>query len=273
MSETKKNENNWPKLKQGLPKQGPKSPDNVKSTSSTFGNLQPPKLKNNVSNNKLSEKLDKLIANSPTESTLSQLSTKKDLENVQNNVSVQNSKMQMLNNMLFSVASTNELLLIFVLAPKVNGKIKKPFYFSMVLSYLIAMLMVVLVIGVLGDTASLASYPVFEASELAKLGTNERLESIFIALWIFAIFLKTTLYLYCASQCFKGKKAGTKCVACGCVMLLAAWLILSGNAYDRLENIFVIIPYFVFAAVIPCGYLIFGKRKSGDDLIEAFKNN
>ena len=186
---------------------------------------------------------------------------------------VQNSKMQMLNNMLFSVASTNELLLIFVLAPKVNGKIKKPFYFSMVLSYLIAMLMVVLVIGVLGDTASLVSYPVFEASELAKLGTNERLESIFIALWIFAIFLKTTLYLYCASQCFKGKKAGTKCVACGCVMLLAAWLILSGNAYDRLENIFVIIPYFVFAAVIPCGYLIFGKRKSGDDLIEAFKNN
>ena len=55
-------------------------------------------------------------------------------------------------------------------------------------------------------------------------------------------------------------------------MLLASWLILSGSAYDRLENIFIIIPYFVFAVVIPCSYLIFGKRKRGDDLIEAFKN-
>lgn len=186
---------------------------------------------------------------------------------------VRNNSMEIFKNTLFSVASTNELLLIFVLAPKVNGKIKKPFYFSMVLSYLISMLMVVLVIGVLGDTASLSSYPVFEVSELAKLGTNERLEVVFIALWIFAIFLKTTLYLYCASQCFKGGKTGTKCIACGGVMLLASWLILSGSAYDRLENIFVIIPYFVFAVVIPCSYLIFGKRKSGDDLIEAFKNN
>ena len=44
------------------------------------------------------------------------------------------------------------------------------------------------------------------------------------------------------------------------------------SKFIKREFIKYIIPYFVFAAVIPCGYLIFGKRKSGDDLIEAFKN-
>ena len=89
-----KNENSWPKLKPEQPKQELKSDTNESSTDSTFGNLKPPKLKNNVSNANLSEKLDKLIANSPTENTLNQLPSKSDLENVKNSVSAQSSKMQ-----------------------------------------------------------------------------------------------------------------------------------------------------------------------------------
>lgn len=188
---------------------------------------------------------------------------------------VQNGKKEIFMNTLLSAASTNELLLVFVLAPKINGKIKKPFCFSMLISFLLSMLMILLVIGALGDTASFYSYPVFELSQIAKLGTNERLEAIFIALWIFAIFLKITIYLYCGASCFKIKKKNKgklKCLVCGAVMFLASWLIISGSAYERMANYSVIIPFFVFAVVIPVLYLIFGKRKRSSESIEAFEN-
>lgn len=188
---------------------------------------------------------------------------------------VQNGGKEIFMNALLSAASTNELLLVFVLAPKINGKIKKPFYFSILLSFLLSMLMILLVIGVLGDTASFYSYPVFELSQTAKLGTNGRLETIFIALWIFAVFLKITLYLYCAASCFKmkkGNKGRLKCLICGAAMFLASWLIISTGAYERAGNYSDIILFFVFAVAIPVLYLIFGKRKRSSDSLEAFEN-
>lgn len=186
---------------------------------------------------------------------------------------VQNGRKEIFMNTLLSVASTNEMLLLFVLAPKINGKIKKPFYFSMLLAFILSMVMVLIIVSVLGDTASYYSYPAFEVSQLAKLGTNERLEAVFIAVWIFAIFLKTTLYLYCSTVCFKikkGNKSSLKNIVCGIVMFLASWPIISGNAYEGTGNKLIIIPFLVFAVVIPLLYLIFGKRRSKG--IEAYED-
>lgn len=45
-------------------------------------------------------------------------------------------------NILFSVCSTNELVLFIALAPKVNGKVVKPYYSSLAASYLTIMLLI-----------------------------------------------------------------------------------------------------------------------------------
>ncbi|MCC8016269.1 MAG: GerAB/ArcD/ProY family transporter [Clostridiales bacterium] len=118
---------------------------------------------------------------------------------------IQNTAGSFAKNSAFSLVSSNELVLLLALAPKINGKAIKPFCFSMLFSYLVTIALIIFTIGVLGDTATLSAYPVFEVSQIAKYGEGERLDAVFTAVWIFAIFIKTTLYLYAAVYCLSGK--------------------------------------------------------------------
>ena len=71
-------------------------------------------------------------------------------------------------NSLSFACETSEILLLLVLAPKVNGKVEKPFYLSLVLSFIVCGLLFFFSIGVLGNTASLSSFPFYELSQISK---------------------------------------------------------------------------------------------------------
>lgn len=194
----------------------------------------------------------------------------------------QNDKNAFIKNILFSLTSTNEIVLLLALSPRVNGKVVKPFYSALVLSYVAGIALIAFAIGVLGDTASLSAYPLFEVSQISKLNTGERLEAVFTAFWIFAVFLKISLFLYCALLSFekteilnikklralgKNYKQNTAyCVACGVIMFLVSWGILYGTAFEKAESMLVYIPFVIFAFIIPLGGLLFGRRKK-------FENN
>ncbi len=174
----------------------------------------------------------------------------------------QNPGESVLGNILFSVCSTNELVLFIALAPKVNGKTAKPFYFSLSAAYLVMMVLIAFTIGVLGDTASLSAYPLFEVSQLSKLGSGERLEAIFTALWIFAVFLKITLFLYCAGESFSFKKKWVKFSFCGAAMFALSAFFLYGSVFDSNQEKILYPAFAVFAFVLPLLYLIFGRKRN-----------
>lgn len=174
----------------------------------------------------------------------------------------QNPNENIVRNILFSVCSTNEIVLYIALAPKINGKTAKPFYFSLGASYLAAMVLIAFAIGVLGDTASLTAYPLFEVSQLSKLGSGERLEAVFTALWIFTAFLKVTLFLYCAGISFSGRRKWIKFTACGAAMFAVSAVFLYGSVLDSNQEIILYPAFAVFAFVLPLLYLIFGRKRN-----------
>lgn len=194
---------------------------------------------------------------------------------------IQNDKNAFVRNVLFSVTSTNEIVLLLALAPKINGKKIKPFYSALALSYVAGIALIIFAIGVLGDTASLSAYPLFEVSQISKLNTGERLEAVFTAFWIFAVFLKISLFLSCASSCVEksgimnlnlvrkfsknAKRHSVSSALSGIVMFLISWGVLYGTAFEKAENMLVYIPFVVFAFIIPLGYLLFGGKKKNEN--------
>ncbi len=182
----------------------------------------------------------------------------------------QNSGENIIMNILFSVCSTNELVLFIALAPKVNGKAVKPYYFSMTAAYFAMMLLIGFTVGVLGDTASLSAYPLFQVSQLSKLGTGERLEVIFTALWIFAAFLKVTLFIYCAGESFPIRRKNVRYIACAAAMFGISIFMLYGTSFEKRQELVLYPAFAVFAFVLPLLYLIFSRKKNG---IEDKRNN
>lgn len=174
----------------------------------------------------------------------------------------QNSGRSILMNILFSVCSTNELVLFIALAPKVNGKTAKPYYFSLTVSYLALMLLIGFTVGVLGDTASLSAYPLFQVSQLSKLGTGERLEVIFTAMWIFAAFLKVTLFLYCSGDAFSFRKKTVRYVFCAALMFGISAYLIYGNSFENRQEHILYSAFAVFAFILPLLYLIFSGKKN-----------
>ena len=182
----------------------------------------------------------------------------------------QNSTQDILINSLSFACETSEILLLFVLAPDVNGRIEKPFYWSMVLSFVVCALLFFFSLGVLGNTASLSSFPFYELSQISKFDESERLDSVYTAFWIFAVFLKGTLFVYSAAKCFKIKGRSKGCVASGIGTLLFIWIIAEFRFFLRVQNWFIIIPFLAFAVVIPVLFLVFRKKSKGEILLENF---
>ena len=171
-------------------------------------------------------------------------------------------------NMLFSVCSTNEIVLYIALAPKINGKTVKPFYLSQIAAYFTAALLIAFTVGVLGDTASLSAYPLFEvAQHQRRLGSGERLEVIYTSLWIFAAFLKVTLFIYCAGLSFTCKRPVVKISACAAGVLILSLIFLYTSAFDKNQQLVLYPAFAVFAFILPLFYLIFGKRVKNSENI------
>lgn len=181
-----------------------------------------------------------------------------------------NSTTNILINALSFACETSEIILLAVIAPKVNGKTEKPFYWSIIFSFLACGLLFFFSIGVLGDTASLASFPFYELSQISKFDESERLDSVYTAFWIFAVFLKSSLFLYCAADCFKFKSKGKGVILSGLGIFAVVWAIAQFGFFLRIQNWYIIVPFLIFGIAVPILRLIFRKKSKGEILLERF---
>lgn len=177
-------------------------------------------------------------------------------------------------NAMCFAGDASELILFLAVSPKVNGGRIKPLWWAMGISYVICIGIMAVVIGILGDTAMMSAFPMFEVSQVSKFSDNERLDSVYTAFWIFAVFLKCTSFLYSATVVFN--KAFQKlthkqiCVICGVIMMAFCVLFTLTNVFVRIHLSLIIVPYIIFGFVIPIACLIFQKKDKGEILIEKF---
>ncbi|MCH5316865.1 MAG: GerAB/ArcD/ProY family transporter [Eubacterium sp.] len=178
-----------------------------------------------------------------------------------------NNTVEIMENALDFAGETGEIILLAVLAPKVNGKINKAFFSAIILSFAVCGILFIYSSGVLGDVADIAAFPFYDLSQLSRLG-NARLDSVYTAFWIFAVFLKCALFLYCASECFGFKKKGTSCAVSAIGLFTIVFVLSKLEFYLHSQILAIVIPFIVFGFIIPSISLLFTKKSKGEILIE-----
>lgn len=175
---------------------------------------------------------------------------------------VQNGAEQIIGTAIFAITSTSEVMLLPVLAPKINGKIILPYCLCAAASLLSIVVTVLTVIGVLGSVATVAAHPLGMLYQIMKFASTERLDSLFTAYWIFAIFFKTALYLYASAQCIKTGSTQRDCIIGALGIFAATAIILKAGIITRGRTLASIIIFLLFSVALPLLYTAFSKRKN-----------
>ena len=112
-----------------------------------------------------------------------------------------------------------------LLMPRTTGKLRIQYLLWNVGLCLFFIVMLVTVCGALGPMAQLETAPVHTAAALAQSGPFQRLDAIYIGIWMMGLFLILSLDLYLVSVCVSriwGKAAGRVSILVGAMLLLVA---------------------------------------------------
>lgn len=183
---------------------------------------------------------------------------------------IENSNTEIAENVMYMVSSSTEVTVLLCLQKKTNGYVIKPFVRCVTASFLTIFVLLLFVNAVMGDAAALQAFPLYTLFELAKAGYFARMDVLHISFWIFGIFIKSALLIYCAGVSVKKGKNSTNCMLCSVFTLVAALFFSEMVPVDYVSPAFFVLPYMISCVIIPLLTLIFKKRNSGDELIEKF---
>lgn len=175
-----------------------------------------------------------------------------------------------LKNILFMTGNSSEIALFLCLSKKVNGKAVKPYVWSVIASFFTIFILLLFVVAVMGDAATLHAFPIYTLFQLSKIGLFERIDVLYISCWIFGIFIKSVLLVYCASISFKPMKKSTKCIISAVLAFAVAMCLTELVDINTVSPVIYVMPFAVFCIVVPILTLVLKKRNYGDELVEKF---
>ena len=194
----------------------------------------------------------------------------KNFEPVNLHPAITNDTQTILKNVAFITSGTPEIAAYLCLSKKVNGCANRSFARSVCMSFLSIFLLFFVLIGVMGDGASLQSFPLYTLFQLAKTGIFQRIDVLYISFWIMGIFVKAVLFVYCASISFKPMKNRTKCAVSAVLAAVASIIFTQFVQIGEAPIWIYAVPFLVFCVIIPVLCLFFKKRNLGDELVEKF---
>lgn len=178
------------------------------------------------------------------------------------------SKGSIFHNSLVIACSFSELAVILSLTQSVNGSMTKSYIAFDVSILIYAFVMLALAFAVLGDAFFYRNLPVFTLAQTATFGGIERLDAVFTAIFTFGIFLKSTIYIFCAAKCFAMKNNARAVVLSTLICTAFIFVVKYSETLADVTGIATVTLFAVFCLAIPTIALIFKKRNYGDELIE-----
>ncbi len=183
---------------------------------------------------------------------------------------VVNDKKTIFENVLYMTSNSTEIPILLCLKKKVNGSPVKPYALSVVFSFFTIFLLLLFVNATMGDAGTLNDFPMYTLFQMATIGLFERLDAFLISLWIFGIFIKAVLLVFCASSCIKSSKTTVKYISFTVISLVIAIAFTELMSTGGSPIWLYLIPYAISYVLIPLSVLIFKKRNLGDELLESF---
>lgn len=183
---------------------------------------------------------------------------------------ITNSTEYIIKNILYIISSSTEVVILLCIGKRVNGDATKPYVFSVLASFLTTFVLMLFVNAVMGDAAKMNAFPIYTLFQLSHIGLFGRIDMLHISLWIFGIFLKSVLLIYCASTSIKKFKNDHKCIVFSALSFVVSIVFTEIMDLGRVSPMTFVIPYIVTCVLVPLFCLIFKKKNLGDELIEKF---
>jgi len=171
------------------------------------------------------------------------------------------------NGVLLMLARNSCIPALAILLPFAKGNVKKGIGWWCAGIYGTTVLVILLVVGVLGDYLATQPFPVYTATSVAQIGIFQRMDAVFLGVWTAGIFIKCALFIYLVSLCVKkmwGEKASrVSILVTGAVVLLMTYGITASNAVMGVlfNNNILLALTMLTAVALPLLVLLFRKKR------------
>lgn len=117
----------------------------------------------------------------------------------------------MLGGIMFMISRSSCIPAMAILFPMAKGDAKKGIIVWNTSIYALIAIVIVLMVGAMGDFIQTQLFPVYTAASIARIGSLEHLDALYLGIWTMGIFIKMSLFLMLSGECMKkivGEKVG-----------------------------------------------------------------
>lgn len=94
------------------------------------------------------------------------------------------------------IAQASSVPALFLFSHRIKSNVKKPVYLWIVLSYISIFFISLISYGVLGEYLHLTPFPFYTATQLTEIGVFQRLDVVFLSLWVIGMFVNVSVSMY-----------------------------------------------------------------------------
>lgn len=165
-------------------------------------------------------------------------------------------------------ANSPELLIFALILPKIRKKIKSAGIWYLILSFIFTMLINFLILSVLGEFGFIQTFPAYTLTSVLEMPILQRLDSLYMFIWVFLSFIRITLLSIMIRQCLR-KVLPYRVSKVFPTLIFTVAIILSSLIVQNIEiykNITYIayVVYFCFMVCFPLLLTFITKKKKGD---------
>lgn len=177
---------------------------------------------------------------------------------------VTSSRRALLENATVFASNTTEIAMLLCIFPTVNGPFERSFVRGITSAFFAVFMLLLFLTAVLGDGASVQTFPFYELFRVSKFSSFERLDVLHISFWIMGVFVKATALHYCSKKSLRGIDVKHKDFTISIAVFVISLLLLRVNLNINAQIKFAMALFFIFCVIIPLLVLIFKKKSCGD---------
>ncbi len=140
------------------------------------------------------------------------------------------------------IGTSSCVVFIGMLLPLTKGNIRKGFFAWVFSTHITLIILILVIVGVLGDFVKTQIFPIYAAASVAEMGIIKRVDALFFAVWTTCLFVKISLGLHLFSLCVKkilGEKAARISILLGAAAVFAysLWNVLDEKSIFHIYRI------------------------------------
>lgn len=191
------------------------------------------------------------------------------IDNINYEPIMYNGPCEMINGTVLMISQTACIPALAMLLPSAKGDVKKGFVWWNLFVYLSVLIMIIVIVGALGDYLKTQMFPVYSAINISEIGILKHLDSLYLGIWTSGLFIKISLFLYIFALCIKkvwGEKVSRWSILIGGFLVAVLSVLASG--YRMISNILFDLKFsfgftVLVSVILPTVLLIVDKVKNG----------